>query len=70
MVLDADECHFMCLGEDTENKTFIFDNSIFNNSNEEKILGITIDKKLNFKVTLKFYVKKHPEERSFIKAFN
>ena len=34
MVLDADECHFMCLGEDTENKTFIFDNSIFNNSNE------------------------------------
>ena len=30
-------------------KTFIFNNFIFNNSNEEKILGITIDYKLTFK---------------------
>ena len=49
MVLNADKCHFMCLGKDTENETFIFNNFIFNNSNEEKILGITIDNKLTFK---------------------
>ena len=54
MVLNADKCHFMCLGKDTENETFIFNNFIFSNNNEEKILGITIDNK----VTLKFYVEK------------
>ena len=41
MVLNADKCHFMCHGKDTETETFIFDNFILNNSNEEKILGIT-----------------------------
>ena len=29
MVLNADKCHFMCLGKDTENETFIFNNFIF-----------------------------------------
>ena len=49
MVLNTDKCHFMCLAKDTENETFIFNNSILNNSNEEKILGITNDNKLSFK---------------------
>ena len=49
MVLNADKCHFMCLGKDTENETFILNNFIFNNSNEEKILGTTIDNTLTFK---------------------
>ena len=49
MVLNADKCRFKCLSKGTENETFIFDNFIFNNSNEEKILGITIDNKLTFK---------------------
>ena len=48
MVLNANKCHFMCLGSDTENETIFFNNLIFNNSNEEKILGITIDNKLTF----------------------
>ena len=30
MVLNADKCHFMCLGKDTENETFIFNNFILN----------------------------------------
>ena len=46
MVLNVDKCHFMCLGKDTENQTFIFNNFIFNNSNEDKILGITNNNKL------------------------
>ena len=69
MVLNADKCHFMSLGEDTENETFIYDNFIFNNSSEEKILDITIDKKLTFKVTLKFYVKKPPRKKGFYQGF-
>ena len=58
MVLNADKCHFMCLGNDTENGTFIFNNFTFNNGNEEKILGITIDKKLTFKSHVKILRKK------------
>ena len=48
MVLNADKYHFMCLGKDTVNETFIFTNFIFNNRNEGRILVITIDNKLNF----------------------
>ena len=41
MVLNADK--------DTENETFISNNFFFNNSNEEKIFGISIDNKLTCK---------------------
>ena len=58
MVLNADKYHFMCLGKDTESETFIFNNLIFNNSNEEKILGITIDHKLTFKGHIKILSRK------------
>ena len=58
MVLNADKCHFMCLGKDTENETFIFNNFIFNNSNEAKILEITIDNKLTFKGHIKTLCRK------------
>ena len=58
MILNADKCHFMCLGEDTETKTFIFNNFIFNKSNEDKILGITIDKKLTFKSHIEILCRK------------
>ena len=42
----------MCLGKDTENKIFIFNKFIFNNSSEGKMLGITISR-----VTLKSHIK-------------
>ena len=58
MVLNADKYHFMCLGKDAENKDCIFNNFIFNNSNEKKILGITIDNKLTFKSHIKILCKK------------
>ena len=48
MVLNAGKCHIMCLGKYTENKTFNFKDTIMNNSNEEKILGVTIDNRLTF----------------------
>ena len=58
MVLNADNCHFMCLGKDTKNERFIFNNFIFNDSNEQKIFGITIDIKLTFKSHIKILCKK------------
>ena len=36
IVLNAAKCHFMCLGKNTENETFIFKGTIVNNSKEEK----------------------------------
>ena len=42
MVLNADNCHFIGLGKDTKNETIIFNNFIFNNSKEEKILCIIL----------------------------
>ena len=49
MVLNADKCHFMCLGKNTETETFLFNDIIMENSKEERILGILIDNKLTFR---------------------
>ena len=49
MVLNAGKCHFMCLRNNTENETFLFCNILMENSKEQKILGVTIGNKLNFK---------------------
>ena len=56
--LNADKCHFMCFGKETGNGTFISNNFIFNNSNEEKIFGISIDNKLAFKTHIKILCSK------------
>ena len=49
MVLNAGKYHFMCLGNNAENKAFLFHNILMENSKEQKILGVIIDNKLNFK---------------------
>ena len=58
MVLNAGKCHFMCLGKNTENETFIFKDTIMNNSKEEKILGVTIDNRLTFSSHIRELCKK------------
>ena len=49
MMLDARNYHFICLRNNTENKTFLFNINLMENSNEQKILGLIIANKLNFK---------------------
>ena len=49
MVLNEGKCHFMCLGNNTENETFLFHNILLENSKEQKILGVIIDNELDFK---------------------
>ena len=49
MVLNAGKYHFICLGNNTKNETFLFHNILMENSKEKKILGVIIDNKLNFK---------------------
>ena len=47
----------MSLRNNTENKTFLFHNTLMENSKEKKILGIVKDDKLNFKSQEVNYVK-------------
>ena len=68
MILNADKYHFLFLGKDRENQTLIFGNLIFNESSEEKILGITTENKLTFGSNIKILCKKLPRNRDFIKA--
>ena len=42
MVLNAGKCHFMCLGNNTENEAFLFHNILLENSKEQKILGVIV----------------------------
>ena len=34
MVLNAGKCHFMCLGKNTENETFIFKDTMYKSKEE------------------------------------
>ena len=58
MVLNADKCYFTCYGKNTENETLIFNNLIFNNSNEEKIHGSTLNNNLTSKSHIKILSRK------------
>ena len=53
MVLNPDKCSFMLLGVDDEFQTnLVCGNETLKNSKQEKVLGVTIDNKLNFKTHL------------------
>ena len=58
MVLNAGKYHFMCLGNNTENETFLFHNILKEDSKEQKIFIVIIDKKLNFKSHMSELCKK------------
>ena len=58
MVLNSVKCHFICLGENTLNQTFVYDNIEMKNSKEEKILGVIIGNILRFKSHVKNLCKK------------
>jgi hypothetical protein len=53
MVLNPEKCHFMLLGHNGEVPDFVYGDIILKNSKIEKILGITIDHKLNFEQHVK-----------------
>ena len=53
MVLNPDKCSFMLLGVDNELPTnLVCGNKTLKNSKQEKVLGVTIDNKLNFETQL------------------
>ena len=54
----------MCLGKNTESGTFIFKDTIMNNSKKEKILGVTIDNRLTFSSHVRELCKKASQKIS------
>ena len=49
---------YMCIGRNTENGKFEFDNLLLENSKEEVVLGVTIDNKLTFDSHIKNICRK------------
>ena len=49
MILNPGKCHLMYIDRDIHDEdVFYYDNFTLKNSNEEKILGVIIDRKLTF----------------------
>ena len=48
----------MCIGRNTTNDKFEFDNFLLENSKEEDVLGLTIDNKLKFDSHIKNICRK------------
>ena len=58
MVPNAKKCHYICLGNGSENDDFIFDGIKLPNSCEEKILGLMIDNEFKFDPHIRSVCKK------------
>ena len=58
MVSNSSKCHLMCLGQNTVNEKFVYDNIEMKNSKEKKILGVIIDNILRFESHVKNLCKK------------
>ena len=48
MVLNPGRCHYIVIGDDDASYKIILNNNEIASSNEEKLLGILLDSKLNF----------------------
>ena len=59
MILNPGKCHFMSIDKDTHDEdVFYYDNLTLKNSNEEEILGVTIDRRLTFHQHIKKMCRK------------
>ena len=57
MVFNAGKCHFMCPRNNAENEALLFHNILLENGKKQKILGVIIDNKLNFKSHISEFCK-------------
>ena len=65
MILSPGKCHFMSIGKDTHDEDVLYyDNLTLKNSNEEEILGVTIDRKLTFHQHIKKMCRKAVQKLS------
>ena len=64
MVINPDKCHYIVIGDDDPTQKIILNNNEIASSNEEKLLGILLDSKLNFDSHITFLCKKAGQKRS------
>ena len=55
MILKSEKCHYMCIGKNCANDTFIHNGENFKNSKEETILSVIIN---NNKLTVDSHISK------------
>ena len=58
MKMNEDKSHLLIFGKKEDQATVNISGSLIEESDEEKLLGVTLDKKLNFKLTLIIFVRK------------
>ena len=58
MVLNPGKCHYIVIGDDDPTQKIILNNNEIASSNEEKLLGILLDSKLNFESHITSLCKK------------
>ena len=67
MILNPEKCYFMCIGKNvSDSELFNLNDLNLKNCKEVEILGITLDRNLNFKRRIKKYLQK---SRSKVKCF-
>ena len=65
MILNPEKCHFMCIGKNVSDSELLNLSDLnFKNCKEVEILGITLDKNLNFKRHIKNICRKAGEKLS------
>ena len=70
MMLNPDKCHYIVIGNDDPNQKIIFNNNEIASSNEEKLLGILFDSKLNFDSHIASLCKKAGQKLSALPRIN
>ena len=56
MKLNGDKCHLMIFGEKTDDLSITIENTTIIESTEQKLLGVTVDRQLSFKIATRTIV--------------
>ena len=70
MALNPGKCHYIVIGDDDTIHKIILNNNEIANSNEEKLLGILLDSKLNLDSHIKSLCKKAGQKLSAFARIN
>ena len=70
MVLNPGKCHYIVIGDDGPSHKIILNNNEIASSNEEKLLGISLDSKLNFDSHITSLCKKAGQKLSDLARIN
>ena len=70
IILNLGKCHYVVIGDDDPSQKIILNNNEIASSNEEKLLGILLDSKLNFESHITYLCKKAGQKRSALVRIN